>query len=265
MRMQWGTATHAGGRRSHNEDSLLAVPPVFAVADGMGGHAHGDVASRTVVEALRELAGQAVPVRPEDVVAALQAAAEEIRGVTAQERIDPGTTGRGPVAGTTVAGAVLTEEDGEAYWLVLNVGDSRVYRFHRGRLEQVSVDHSVVQELVDAGALSAAEAAEHPQRHVITRAVGTGELPEVDFWMLRPRPGGRLLMCTDGLVGELAEDEIAGVLRRRADPQITASELVARAVRGGAEDNVTVVVVDVEGDDDQTTAPSPTEARGEEP
>lgn len=265
MRTHWGTATDSGGRRSHNEDSLLAEPPVFAVADGMGGHARGDMASRTVVEALRELAGRSEPVRPEDVVAALRAAAEEIQRTMAEETGDRWAPTRESVAGTTVAGAVMTEEDGEPYWLVFNVGDSRVYRFHDGRLEQVSVDHSLVQELLDAGAISPAEAAEHPQRHVITRAVGTGELPQVDFWMLRPRHGGRLLMCTDGLVGELPEAEIAEVLGGRTDPQAAATELVARAVRGGAEDNVTVVLVDVEADHDgvDTTAPSPAEARGE--
>lgn len=248
MRTHWGTATDIGDRRDHNEDALLAAPPVFAVADGMGGHARGDMASAVVIAALATLAERAADgsrVHAEDVVAALAGAAAEIQRRMGE---DHGGT-QDTVAGTTVAGAVLTDDDGEPAWLVLNVGDSRVYRFFEGRLEQVSVDHSLVQQLVDAGTLTPEEAADHPKRHVITRAVGTGGLPEVDFWLVPATPGTRLLLCTDGLTGELSHVEIAAILTAERDAESAAHTLVNAAVRGQAQDNVTVVVVDVLPDD----------------
>ncbi len=235
MQIHWGVATDAGGRRQVNEDSVLAHPPVFAVADGMGGHARGDMASSTIVEELRRLAELDRAVRPEDVLEALHAAANRIRETMA---------GQDEVAGSTAVGAVLTEQDGEPFWLVFNVGDSRAYRWTAQGMEQISVDHSLVQEMVDSGALSPAEAREHPQRNVITRAVGTGRVPEVDFWMLRAGGTDQLVLCSDGLFGELRDEEIAEVMAEAAHPQEAAATLVRRAVHGGgAADNVTVVVV----------------------
>ncbi|GAA1642139.1 hypothetical protein GCM10009790_24550 [Georgenia ruanii] len=251
---QWGVATDTGGRRSVNEDAALAQPPVFVVADGMGGHARGDMASRTVVAALRELAERGGPIGASDIEAALERAAREIRTTMAADTATP-FGGPESVAGTTVAGAVRTELDGAAHWLVLNVGDSRVYRFADGELHQVSVDHSLVQEMVDAGTLSPAAARTHPRRNVITRAVGTSDEVEADFWVLPIRPGERLLLCTDGLIGELEDAEIAEVLRTAPDPTQAAEELLRRAVTGGANDNVTVVVVDSVADDADGTAP----------
>ncbi|KAE8764530.1 PP2C family protein-serine/threonine phosphatase [Georgenia thermotolerans] len=248
MLTQWGVATDTGGRRSVNEDAVLAQPPVFVVADGMGGHARGDMASRTVVAALRELAERAEPIGRSDVEDALDRAAQEIRATMAADTATP-FAGPESVAGTTVAGAVRTERDGVAHWLVLNVGDSRVYRFAEGELRQVSVDHSLVQEMVDAGTLSPAAARTHPRRNVITRAVGTSDEVEVDFWLLPIEPGERLLLCTDGLIGELEDTEIAEVLANEPDPSRAAEELLRRAVTGGANDNVTVVVVDAVADD----------------
>ncbi|MGC5629134.1 PP2C family protein-serine/threonine phosphatase [Georgenia sp. Z1344] len=252
MQVQWGSASDAGGRRKMNEDAAFARHPVFVVADGMGGHARGEMASRTVVAAFGALADQEGPITPADVTDAVRAGAEQIRQ-TMEEEARQG--GLGPdladaMAGTTVAGVVLTHSDGEPYWLVLNVGDSRVYRFSRDRLEQVSVDHSLVQELVDAGELAPAEARTHPRRNVITRAVGTGLDVEVDYWMLHVGADDRLLVCTDGLFGELGEDEIADVLRTRMHPTAAAEELIERAVAdGGARDNITAVVVDVDNED----------------
>lgn len=250
MRTQWGTATHAGGRRTANEDAFLAQPPVFAVADGMGGHARGDMASQTVVAALSEVAQRAAQAGDAPERAAVQGAvqgavagaADRIRSTMAEDA--RGAAALDAVAGTTVAGVVLTEQDGRPHWLVLNVGDSRVYRFTEGALEQVSVDHSLVQEMVDAGALSRQEARVHPQRNVITRAVGTDGEVEVDFWSIPVRAGDRYLLCTDGLLGELDEEEIAAVLHAEEDPERAAATLVERAVTGTADDNVTVVVVD---------------------
>ncbi|WP_240645800.1 PP2C family serine/threonine-protein phosphatase [Georgenia sp. SYP-B2076] len=238
-------ATDAGGHRAANEDAALAQPPVFAVADGMGGHARGEMASQMVVEELAALAGRP-PARigPADVGAAVDRAVARIRETMAAEAgaaFDPVRD----TAGTTVAGVVRTQDDdGTPSWLVLNVGDSRVYRYSDGALRQVSVDHSLVQEMVDAGELDAAAARTHPRRNVITRAVGAAAETEIDFWVLHPGPGERLLMCTDGLVGELEDAEIAEVLAAVPDAQEAADALLRRALDGGANDNVTVVVVD---------------------
>lgn len=235
MRTTWGSATDRGGREV-NEDALLAFPPVFLVADGMGGHDAGDLASRIAVEEFAQLAGRP-SAAPDEVHACFGRAADRMRAEF--------TGGR--QGGTTVAGAAVAELDGEAYWLVFNVGDSRVYRFAGGALEQVSVDHSVAQELADAGLLRAEQVAAHPDRHVLTRALGTGEPPEPDYWLIPAGPADRLLVCTDGLTRELSDDEIAGVLAGEADPRRAADGLVADAVVRGARDNVSVVVVDTAG------------------
>ncbi|MCK6209445.1 protein phosphatase 2C domain-containing protein [Georgenia sp. EYE_87] len=264
---QWGVATDAGGRRSVNEDAAFAQEPVFVVADGMGGHARGEMASQAVVEAFRALAARGSRhIGADEVGAAVREAAATIRRTMEEEAARSQADGRETVAGTTVAGVVLTEQDGEPYWLVLNVGDSRVYRFSAGRLQQVSVDHSLVQEMVDAGTIDAAEARTHPRRNVITRAIGTGPDAEVDFWMLRVQPGERILLCTDGLVGELDDAHIADVLASVASPVQAAQTLLCHAVTGGASDNVTVVVVDApdEASAAGTTARTPGSADEDE-
>ena len=248
METRWGVATDTGGRRRVNEDAVLADPPVFVVADGMGGHARGDMASSAVVAELQALARESLAAQrslsAEDVTAALHRAGTAIRAtMSAEDTGDP----RGAVAGSTVTGAVLTEQDGEPFWLVFNVGDSRVYRSTSQGLDQISVDHSLVQEMVDAGTINRTQAREHPQRNVITRAVGTGPDPQVDFWMLRVGEDERLLLCSDGLLGELDDDVIAAVVRDAPHPHEAATTLVARAIAGGgANDNVSVVVVEAE-------------------
>lgn len=230
-----GHGTDRGHRRALNEDSYLAREPVFAVADGMGGHEAGEVASRLCVQALAAI--PQIETRKRSLTApALQdhllRADAAIRGAT------------GSRAGTTLSGAVLVEQLGRPYWLVMNVGDSRTYRFSHGNLEQLSVDHSLVQELVDDGEISAEEAASHPQRHVVTRALGTGEDNEADFWLVPAEAGDRVLVCSDGLTGELADRTIAGILGTVADPQDAAMELIHAALDHGGRDNVTVIVVD---------------------
>lgn len=234
MRTSWGSATDRGGVREVNEDALLTFPPVFLVADGMGGHDAGDLASRIAVEEFAQLAGQR-SATVDDVHACFARTADRIRGEF--------TGGR--QGGTTVAGAAVAELDGEPYWLVFNVGDSRVYRWVDDELDQVSVDHTVAQELADAGVLAAEQVAAHPDRHVVTRALSTGEPPEPDYWLLPAGAHDRLLICTDGLTRELADDEIARVLATTVDPQRAAADLVADAVVRGGRDNVSVVVVDV--------------------
>ena len=234
MRTSWGSATDRGRVREVNEDALLAYPPVFLVADGMGGHDAGDLASRIAVGEFAQLAGQQ------------SATSDDVHACFARTsaRIRHEFTG-GRQGGTTVSGVAVTEHDGGWYWLVFNVGDSRVYRWADAALEQVSVDHSVVQELIEAGELTALAARRHPERHVLTRALGTGDPPEPDYWLLPAGVGDRLLICTDGLTRELDEDDIAQVLGERADPQDAATVLVNRALERGGRDNVSVVVVDV--------------------
>ncbi|GIG19937.1 hypothetical protein Cch01nite_06610 [Cellulomonas chitinilytica] len=251
MRTSWGSATDRGLVREVNEDALLAYPPVFLVADGMGGHDAGDLASRIAVEEFAQLAGQAAATA-DDVHACFTRTAARIRGEF--------TGGR--QGGTTVAGVAVTEHDGGAYWLVFNVGDSRVYRWSDGALEQVSVDHSVVQELLDLGEIDEAGAAQHPERHVLTRALGTGDAPEPDYWLLPAGLDDRLLICTDGLTREVQDEDLAAVLAATEDAQAAAAALVGLALDRGARDNVSVVVVDVATsagahDDVHITVPRP--------
>lgn len=249
----WGAATDRGRRRILNEDAFLASEPVFVVADGMGGHEAGEVASACVVDVLsRRLVGRAVS--HELVDAAIGEAHREVQRIEARP-------GRG--AGTTVSGVVLAEVAGEPYWIVVNLGDSRTYRLARGVLEQISVDHSEVQELIDAGHVTRAEAAHHPRRHVVTRALGAGEA-EVDYWLLPVAANDRILVCSDGLTSELPDAFVAQTLLAESDPQSAAERLVAEAVQAGGRDNVTVVVVDVRGVEGHQDASSLTSPRGHE-
>ncbi|WP_307793862.1 PP2C family protein-serine/threonine phosphatase [Actinotalea soli] len=220
--------------RRLNEDALLAYPPVFLVADGMGGHAAGDVASRLAVEEFSQLAGRA-SASPDDVHDCFHRTALRLRE----------TVAAGRTAGTTVAGVAIAAHDGGSYWLVFNIGDSRVYRWSNGVLEQISVDHSVVQELLDRGEIAPEQVLEHPERHVITRAVGTGPDPDPDYWLIPAGSSDRLLICSDGLTSELPDEVIAVVLHTVADPQEAAQLLVTQAIEAGGRDNVSAVVVDV--------------------
>lgn len=249
MRTSWGSATDRGRVRALNEDALLAYPPVFLVADGMGGHDAGDLASRLAVEEFSQLAGRTTATADE-VHACFHRIADRLRA----------SVERGRTAGTTVAGVAIVPDDGASYWLVFNIGDSRVYRLADATLEQISVDHSVVQELLDAGEIDVAAAAEHPDRHVITRAVGTGPDPEPDYWLIPAAPADRVLVCSDGLTTELSDHVIGRLLRDVVDPQEAAQALVAAALEAGGRDNVTAVVVDVavvhgESDRDVTMRP----------
>ncbi|GAB3548830.1 protein phosphatase 2C domain-containing protein [Arthrobacter tumbae] len=245
-----GYATDRGLKRQLNEDSLIASEPIFAVADGMGGHEAGEVASGICVRTLAEssIIGEHAP--------HFSAADLEELLHTADEHIRSETGGR---AGTTLSGVVLVEESGMPYWLFFNVGDSRTYRLSQGRFGQISVDHSEVQELVDRGHITQEQAVGHPRRHVITRALGTGDDSEADYWLMPVEVDDRILICSDGLSTEVSDDRIYTLLSSTADPQQTADALVQETLRNGARDNVTVVVVDargVDGDADlHVTAP----------
>lgn len=245
----FGAITDTGGRRAANEDAVLARPPVFCVADGMGGHQRGAMASSSVVAAFDDLAARLArpdatqDISPEQVQAAVLDAQARIRaelGLTAPEP-DAEMT-----AGSTLAGLVLTRADARLCWLAFNVGDSRIYRYSGGGLRRISVDHSVVQELVDAGEIDEEQARSHPMRNMITRAVGSGVDVTPDFWLLGATPGDRMLLCSDGLVNEVEEREIATALGGGGTAQQVTEHLVARATAHGARDNVSVVVVDLD-------------------
>ena len=239
-----GAATDVGRVRKVNEDSFLVAPPVFVVADGMGGHSGGDVASQIVVEEFHRLAETYDPSRgAEDVSDAFARAQARIRAYgDAHRALNPGWH-----AGTTAVVAVLVDDAGVPKWLLANLGDSRIYRITEGRLEQVSVDHSVVQELIDAGEITPDQAAVHPERHVITRALGSPEGIAPDFFLLPLPSVERLLLCSDGVTGMIEDKEIEDILETVADPRDAADRLVRAAVEAGGRDNATAIVVDVVG------------------
>jgi PPM family protein phosphatase len=250
VELHYGAATDVGQVREVNEDSYLAAPPLFVVADGMGGHDGGDVASRIVVEEFARLAADGYdPSRGSQAVAETLAACHE--RITAYAEEQARRTGRDFQAGTTAVVALLVEDDaphgGTPNWLLANVGDSRIYRFVDGDLEQVSVDHSLVQELVDEGMLTREEMAVHPARHVVTRALGGPELEDADYFLLPLPSAERLVLCSDGVTEMIDDDEVAAILAEATDPRDAADRLVEAAVRAGGRDNATAVVVDVMG------------------
>jgi protein phosphatase len=234
LRLDVGVSTDVGLKRAVNEDSVIAQGRVFAVADGMGGHDAGDRASQAVVSTLRELADVPEPTA-DDVTDAISRAQQRVRLIADE-------TSRG--AGSTLTGAVVVEQAGRAHWLVMNVGDSRVYRLRDGVFEQLTIDHSLAQELIDEGQLTRADLPSYRGKNVITRAIGADDSP-ADLWLYPIVAGEVLLMCSDGLTGEVAEPDIQAILASRAMPQAIADRLVSAALAGGGRDNVTVLVVAV--------------------
>jgi len=239
-----GASTDVGLVRKVNEDSYLVAPPVFVVADGMGGHSGGDVASQMVVEEFQRLAESYDPRRGAELVADAftRAQARIVDYGDAHRAMQPGWH-----AGTTAVVAVLVVDDGVTKWLLANLGDSRIYRFTEGALHRVSVDHSLVQELVDAGMITEEDALVHPERHIITRALGGPEPADPDVFVLPLAEAERVLLCSDGITGMMNDAEIAEVLGAHADPRDAAEQVVAAAVAAGGIDNATAVVVDVMG------------------
>ncbi|HEX6595937.1 MAG TPA: Stp1/IreP family PP2C-type Ser/Thr phosphatase [Acidimicrobiales bacterium] len=231
-------ATDVGRVRQINEDRYLVGEGLYAVADGVGGHQAGEVAAQASVEAL---ASNFTERTTEGLVAAVQEASRAVWRL-AQEN----TERRG--MGTTLTVLALVEQEGEDVMAIANVGDSRAYLFQRGDLVQVTEDHSLVEELVREGQLTPEEAQVHPQRSIITRALGMEAEVQVDAWTLTPYAGDRIVLCSDGLTNEVTTDKIASVLRHLSDPQEAARELVRQARANGGNDNITVVVVDVVDD-----------------
>jgi len=233
-----GAATDVGQVRQVNQDNILRADDVFAVADGMGGHRGGEVASLVAVEALQ---ASFTDRTTDALVEAVQKANEAI---VDRAKEDPELRGMGT---TMCALARVYLADGEEILTVVNVGDSRAYLLKGGdhELVQISEDHSLVQTLFRQGQLTQAEAAVHPQRNILTRALGIDQRVLPDSFDLLPVKGDRYLLCSDGLFNEVDEPRIAEVLREHTDPQSAAEVLVQLANEGGGRDNISVVIVDI--------------------
>ena len=243
-----GSATDTGLVRSVNQDLAVESPSLFAVADGMGGHAGGEVASRLAIEALGVAFGR------QPTGAGLSEAVTEANTVVWQRsQENPELRGMG----TTLTAMAVVNEDGHDVLALVNVGDSRSYRFHDGEINQITTDHSLAEEMVRTGELTSAEAAVHPHRHILTRALGVSPEVTVDLWKIQPVRGDRYLLCSDGLTNELDTAQLAEVLSSVADPR-RAAELLVRAARShGGSDNITTVVVDVVvGEDGDASVPA---------
>ncbi len=240
-----GSATDTGLVRSVNQDLAVETSTLFAVADGMGGHAGGEVAARLAVDALTVAFGR------QPTGSGLSEAVTEANTVVWQHSQDnPELRGMG----TTLTAVALVNEAGQDVLALVNVGDSRSYRFHDGQISQITTDHSLAEEMVRSGELTSAEAAVHPHRHILTRALGVSEQVTVDLWRILPVRGDRFLLCSDGLTNELTPEQITEVLSSVGDPEQAAQLLVQAARTHGGSDNITVVVVDVVvGEEDSVT------------
>lgn len=237
MQLEMGAASHVGAVRQVNEDACFAATHLALVADGMGGHARGDVASRLAIDPFRAL-GARTDLVPGDIQRAL---AEANAGIVADAREHAEREGMG----TTLAGIALVDYFGSPHWLVFNVGDSRVYRLGAKGVSLLTHDHSEVQELVDVGRLTTEQARVHPLRNIVTRSLGTDPAPEVDVWLLPLAPDDVFLVCSDGLTNELDDATIAALGSVSSPTGDAAARLVAAAVEAGGRDNVTAVVVRV--------------------
>lgn len=236
----FGSRTDVGCVRDHNEDSLIVAPPLFAVADGMGGHAAGEVASEIAITVLSEKAP-----RTPDASALGRAVEDANRAVILAASEKRGRAGMG----TTMTAAILQKDR----LVVAQVGDSRAYLLHQGKLQQLTRDHSLMADMIEAGRLTPEEARTHPNRSVITRALGSDPRMVPDLYEITVETGDRLLLCSDGLSSMLEDSAIESVLSRTRDPQRCASVLVNEAIAAGGYDNITVIVADVAGQIEKVT------------
>jgi len=246
FQLEWAGVTDVGLRRDTNQDSFFAEYPLFIVADGMGGHAGGEIASQRTIARLEALLAEGQVNRP-----GIESALELVVGDIAAH---PETTDEG--TGTTLTGVFLEADGDDLHWVALNIGDSRVYLLREDRLVQVTTDHSVVQELIAAGKISPDEAEGHPYSNVITRAVGASELTAPDYVTIDVRAGDRFVICSDGLTKELTDYGIQHFLNENDDPGAAVDAMLAAALENGGRDNVTLVIVQVAGDSSSTEEPS---------
>ena len=230
----YGSRTEIGNVREHNEDSLTVLPPLFAVADGLGGHEAGEIASEITINTLNDLAPQSA-----DAEALARAVVAANLNVIKAPSQGVGREGMG----TTLTAAILEKER----LVIAQVGDSRAYLLHNGSLQQLTRDHSLMADMIEAGQLTEAEARVHPNRSVITRAIGSDPHMQPDLYELNVETGDRLLLCSDGICGMIEDHEIASIMRQAPSAQSCADQLVEAALAAGGFDNATAVVVDVEG------------------
>ena len=230
--ISWGARSDVGLVREHNEDSFLLRTPLFAVCDGMGGHAAGEVASSIAVKVI----GEKAPNTADDVLlgAAIEAANQAV--------IEAPQKGIGKPGMGSTASAIFIEGNQMA---VAHVGDSRIYLLHHGTLVRVTHDHSYVEELVDSGQITADEARNHPSRSVVTRALGSDPEMYADHFTLEVSDGDRIILCSDGLSSMILDDEIESIAVSNITPQNAADSLVSAALTAGGADNITVIVVDI--------------------
>ncbi|WEG09919.1 protein phosphatase 2C domain-containing protein [Microbacterium horticulturae] len=249
LEVSWAAATDVGRRREVNQDAVLAEFPLFVVADGMGGHIGGEIASTSAIDRLRPVA-ESGAVTPKALEKALSRAVKDI--AAHPEATDDGT-------GTTVTGFYFDAAASDPHWVTLNIGDSRVYLVRDGQIVQITTDHSVVQELIAAGRLSPEEAENHPYGNVITRAVGPSDSVKPDYVRLDLVDGDRFVVCSDGLTKELTDYGIQHFLSEHADPGEAVSEMMDAALENGGRDNISVIVVNVAASGDRYTGSSPDE------
>ena len=236
MKLKWGATTDVGMVRQQNEDAFHAEENLYIVADGMGGHNAGEVASALAVSTVRS--GARMGIHTADQFRELvQQANTAIYTASLDDSTQSGM-------GTTLTAAAIVPGE-EPRILIANVGDSRTYLFRSGALTRLSIDHSYVQELVNEGIITPEEARVHPRRNIVTRAMGIDRSVQVDVFSHLVRTGDRLVLCSDGLVDEVADIDIARVLTEHTDPQETAEALVLVANANGGRDNTTVIVLDI--------------------
>lgn len=253
MQIYVAAITDSGRRRSRNEDRYLAVPPIIAVADGMGGHDMGDKAAEIMIEELARQTWQGHDY--EEAAQMVQRAVECARvrivgvfdGTSAEKSDEKGEILKtyDKVGGTTLAGAVHVQS---RQWLVFHIGDSRVYLWRKGKLMRTTKDHSLVQQMIDSGEITEDEAREHPRRSVITRAIGTYGPSLCDIGMIGAHSGDILVACSDGLSDEVQDDDLAAVIAESLEDSPDCLEGLAFALRDvalahGGRDNVTVAVM----------------------
>ena len=235
-----GAFTDVGMVRSLNEDHYYVGTHLWVVADGMGGHAAGEVASEIVVDTVRELDRDHL--EQQHIVDAVMRANSEVLAYGRDHAEARGL-------GSTVTGLARIDIGGAEHWAVFNVGDSRVYREYGGVLSRATVDHSEVEELIMQGIITAEQARWHVLRSVVTRSVGTEPPPQVDVWVLPQTPGERFIVCSDGLVAELDDDRLQQILTDSADAESAARALGDAACEAGGSDNISVIVVAVAADE----------------
>ena len=263
MLIRWGALSDTGILRVQNEDSMLAQEGLFVVADGMGGHNAGEVASAMATSMLKSAHTNGI--------ADAKELGDLIKEINVQIFQSAAAKTEQSGMGTTLTALAITPSDqtlGEnsvATATVANIGDSRTYLLRNGEFRQVSVDHSYVQELVSDGLITREEARTHARRNIVTRALGIEPVVGVDTWTLPLIAGDRYVLCSDGLVDEVTDADIATCLKRITDPQKTADELVAMANTNGGRDNITVIVVDVlaESDKPETKLETKSETKSE--